>query len=83
MSSRSEVLLIALVRFAGIWGAGAALIWHRPAAAPTLAAGTHLPPRRAHGDFSLIARRGHAFGPKQADRNHAIDHFSAIPTGPA
>ncbi len=53
-----------LVCFAGILGASAALIWRHTAAAPTLAIGTYISPRRTLADFSLIDHRGQAFGLK-------------------
>jgi protein SCO1/2 len=64
MASRSKVLILAFVCFAGILGVGAALLWRHPPAAPTLEIGTSISPRRALADFSLIDHRGQAFGPK-------------------
>jgi protein SCO1/2 len=62
MLPRSKVLIFALLCFAVILGAGAALVWRHSAAPPALATGTYISPRRALEDFSLIDQRGRAFG---------------------
>jgi protein SCO1 len=73
MAPRSKVLILAFVCCAGILGAGAALLWRHPAAAPTLAIGTYISPRQTFEDFSLIDQRGQAFGP-----NNLRDHWSMV-----
>lgn len=65
--------MLALLCFAAILAVGAALVWRRPAAAPTLATGTYISPRSTLQDFSLIDQRGHAFGP-----NNLRDHWSML-----
>jgi len=73
MASRSKVLILVFVCFAGILGVGAALVWRHSAEAPTLATGDYISPRRAIADFSLIDYRGQAFG-----RNNLRDHWSML-----
>jgi protein SCO1 len=73
MLPRSKVLILALLCFAAILGVGAALVWRHPAAAPTLATGTYISPRRTFEDFSLIDQRGQAFG-----MNNLRDHWSML-----
>ncbi len=73
MRPRTKVLILALLCCAATLGAGAALVWRHPAAAPTLATGTYVSPRRAVEDFTLIDQRGQAFGP-----NSLRDHWSLL-----
>jgi protein SCO1 len=73
MLLRSKVLILALLCFAALLGAGAALLWRHSAAPPALATGTYVSPRRALEDFSLIDQRGQPFG-----RNNLRHHWSLL-----